>query len=199
MKLCSKRVKKGLDLDRAIEIVRMARSMGIITHGYFIVGFPGDSSETMRRTIDFAKRLNPHYASFAICTPLPGTEMYDDIVRHGVFMEDVSEGIDSGLFALKVFFRYGDTKPEQVAQYCERAWKEFYCRLGKVIDVLATIRSRGEFLWLTRVVADMMRTKKNKKNKFFGRTDPWDIYFIAVALLYIVWRARVFLERLALH
>lgn len=190
-----KRIKKGLDLDRAIEIVRMARSLGMVTHGYFIIGFPRDSPETMQRTIDFAKRLDPHYASFAICTPMPGTEMYNDIARNGVFLEDVSEGIDEGLFALKVFFQYGDTKPEQVRQYCERAWKEFYSRPKKIIDVLTTIRSRGEFLWLTRVIADMARSKKNKEKKFFSRVNAWDIYFIIITLLYIIWKAKVFFER----
>lgn len=190
-----KRIKKGLDLDRAIQIVQMSRSLGMVTHGYFIIGFPRDSPETMQRTIDFAKRLDPHYASFAICTPMPGTEMYNDIARNGVFLEDVSEGIDDGLFALKVFFQYGDTKPEQVRQYCERAWKEFYSRPKKIIDVLTTIRSRGEFLWLTRVIADMARSKKNKKEKFFSRVNAWDIYFIIITLLYIIWKAKVFFER----
>jgi len=160
-----KRIKKGLDLNRAFEIVRMAKSLGMITHGYFIIGFPGDSAETMQHTIDFAKRLDPHYASFSICTPLPGTEMYNDIARNGVFLEDVSQGIDDGLFALRVFFQYGDTKPEEVAQYCERAWKMFYSRPKKIIEVLKTIRSRGELLWLTRVIADMVRTKKGKDKK----------------------------------
>lgn len=190
-----KRIRKGLDLKRAIEIVRTARSLGMVTHGYFIIGFPGDSPETMQRTIDFAKQLNPHYASFSICTPLLGTEMYDDIVRSGVFLEDVSGGIDEGLFALKVFFKYGDTSPEQVVQYCERAWKEFYARPGKIIDVLTTIRSRGEFLWLVRVIADMARTKKGKRKSSFSWINGWDIYFILVTLLYVIWRYKVFFER----
>lgn len=194
-----KHIKKGLDLNRAIEIVRRARSLDMVTHGYFIIGFPGDSPETMQRTIDFAKRLDPHYASFSICTPLPGTEMYNDIASHGIFLEDVSEGINEGLFALKVFFQYGDTKPEQVVQYCERAWKEFYSRPRKIIDVLTTIRSQGEFLWLARVIADMTRTKKSKKKKLSSRINQWDIYFIVIALLYILWRVRIFFERFVSH
>ena len=194
-----KRIKKGLDLDRAIEIVRMARSLGMVTHGYFIIGFPGDSPETMQRTIDFAKQLDPHYASFSICTPLLGTEMYNDIAHHGVFLEDISEGIEEGFFALKVFFQYGDTKPEQVVQYCERAWKEFYSRPRKIIDVLMTIRSRGEFLWLKRVISDMIRSKKSKEKKFFSWINAWDLYIIAITLLYVMWRARVFFERFVSH
>ncbi|MDD5069927.1 MAG: radical SAM protein [Candidatus Omnitrophica bacterium] len=194
-----KRVKKGLDLDYAVKVVGLARSLGIITQAYFIIGFPGDSCETMQSTIDFAKKLNPHYASFSICTPLPGTEMYNDIAANGVFLEDVSEGIDEGLFALKAFFKYGDMTPEQVTAYCERAWKQFYFRPGKIIDVLTTIRSLGEFNWLIRVIADAARTKDRKKNRFLLIGDGLSAYFIVVTLFYLLWRARIFLERFVSH
>lgn len=156
-----KRIKKGLQLERAVELVAAARALGFTTHGYFIIGFPGDTPESMQRTIDFAKRLNPHYASFSVCTPLPGTEMYDDIARNGRFIENVDDGIEEGLFALKAFFTYGDLDPELVGKYCEKAWKEFYARPGKIWDVLTTVRSPGELQWLLRVVGDMLRTKKS--------------------------------------
>lgn len=155
-----RRIKKGLQLERAVTLVTEARALGFTTHGYFIIGFPGDTPASMQRTIDFAKHLNPHYASFSVCTPLPGTEMYDDISKNGRFIENVDEGIEEGLFALKGFFTYGDLQPEMVGQYCEQAWKTFYSRPGKILDVLSTVRSRGEMLWLLRVIVDMLRTKK---------------------------------------
>ncbi|MBF0331764.1 MAG: radical SAM protein [Candidatus Omnitrophica bacterium] len=155
-----KKIKKGLNLERALRIVGAARSLGMITHGYFIIGFPGDTPETMRRTIDFAKKLNAHYASFSICAPLPGTEMFDDIARNGEFLEDVTGGIDEGLFAMKAFFKYGETTPEEVVKYCKLAWKEFYIRPLKILDVLTTVRSWGELMWLVRVVGDMIRIKR---------------------------------------
>lgn len=46
---------------------------------------------------------------------------------------------------------------------------------------------------------DMAGAKKNKKNEIFSRVNPWDIYFIVITLLYIVWRARVFFERIVFH
>ncbi|MBF0570061.1 MAG: radical SAM protein [Candidatus Omnitrophica bacterium] len=154
-----KRIKKGLSLERAVELVRLARSMGFVTHGYFMIGFPGDTPETMQRTIDFAVKLDPHYASFSICTPLPGTEMFDDIVKNGTMLEDVSEGIDEGIFALKSLFRYGDADPDDVVRYCKKAWKNFYLRPGKIVDVLSTVRSWGEAGWLWRVVSDIQRSR----------------------------------------
>jgi hypothetical protein len=70
------------------------------------------------------------------------------------------DGIDEGLFSLKGFFRYGELTPESAAAYCEKAWREFYARPAKILDVLGTVRSWGEFLWLVRVVQDMLRSKK---------------------------------------
>ncbi len=157
-----KRIKKGLKLERALALVSEARRIGFITHGYFIIGFPGDTPESMRRTIDFAIKLDPHYASFSVCTPLPGTEIYEDIARNGEFTANIEDGIDEGLFALKGFFKYGGLKPGDAGVYCETAWKEFYSRPVKMLDVLSTVRSWGEFQWLIRVIADMFRSKKGQ-------------------------------------
>lgn len=45
----------------------------------------------------------------------------------------------------------------------------------------------------------MARTKKSKEKKLFSRINPWDIYFIVITLLYILWRTRVFFERFVSH
>ena len=156
-----RRIKKGLSLDKAIEVVRDARSLGLITHGYFIIGFPGDTPESMQKTIDYAKKLDAHYASFSVCAPLPGTEMMQDILDNGTLVHDVNEGIDEGLFALKVFFHYRGQDPDQIVHYCDKAWKEFYFRPGKMGDVLTTIKSWGELTWLVRVLRDVLRTKNS--------------------------------------
>ncbi|MBF0619353.1 MAG: radical SAM protein, partial [Candidatus Omnitrophica bacterium] len=154
-----KRIRKGLDLDRARALVKEARALGFITHGYFIMGFPGDTPESMQRTIDFAKELNPHYVSFSICAPLPGTEIYEDVRTGGEFFQDTVDGLEEGLFALKGIFRYGALTPEMAGMYCKKAWKEFYGRPEKILDVLGTVRSSGECQWLWRTVVEMLRSR----------------------------------------
>ena len=155
-----KRIRKGLDLDQARQLVRDARAMGFITHGYFMIGFPGDTPETMQRTIDFARELNPHYASFSLCTPLPGTDIYDDVLKNGIMLQDTQDGVDEGLFALKGVFSYGELTPEMAGVYCKKAWKEFYARPGKILDVLGTVGSWGEMQWLGRTVQEIFRARK---------------------------------------
>ena len=75
-----------VDLDKAVKLTRIARSLGIITHGFFIVGLPGDTPETMTRSLEYAKRMNPNFANFSICIPFPGTEIYEEIKANGEFL-----------------------------------------------------------------------------------------------------------------
>jgi len=69
-------VQKGITLlqaERAIRIVKKAR---LNTLGSFIIGIPGESEKTIKKTIDFAKKLSPTFAQFTICTPYPGTKLF---------------------------------------------------------------------------------------------------------------------------
>jgi len=154
-----KKIKKRVVLDKAIALTRAARSLGMVTQGFFIIGLPGETAKTMRKTIDFSLKMNPHYASFSICTPLPGTELFEEIKRRGEFLEDVENGIDGGFFSLKAFFKLDSMPPQDVISHYEMAWKKFYTRPFKIIDVLSTIRSMGELRWLVRIINDILKTK----------------------------------------
>lgn len=152
-------IKKGIKLDRAVDLVKEARYLGIVTHAFYIVGFPKDTEETIKRTIDFAIKLNSHFASFSIYTPLPGTQLFDQIAEGNKFSGDIRDGIENGFFSLKVVFRPDYLQPEEVVSYCQLAWKKFYSRPYKVMDVLSTIRSKSELNWLMRAAGEMIRTK----------------------------------------
>ena len=153
------KVKKDLNLDRALTLTKFARSLGIITHGYFIIGLPGESAESAKRTIDFALRMNPHYASFSICTPLPGTEIFKELQQKGQFLENVEDGLETGFFSLKAFFRLDSLTPQETVSYNEMAWRKFYARPSKIIDVLSTGKSVGELRWLMAVINEVAKIK----------------------------------------
>ena len=51
-----KNIKKGAAVDMALRFTENCKKLGLTTHGDFIVGLPGETSATIRRTIDFAKR-----------------------------------------------------------------------------------------------------------------------------------------------
>ncbi len=78
-----RRIPKGETLDQVRRAVRMTKKAGILTAGFFILGLLGDTVQTMRRTIRFAKSLNLDGISLSIATPYPGTRMERIIKEKG--------------------------------------------------------------------------------------------------------------------
>ncbi len=71
-----KEIKKYLKLDRIQENINECRRVGINTRGFFMIGFPGETEEEIRATIDWACRSRLTNAFFFIVIPFKGTELY---------------------------------------------------------------------------------------------------------------------------
>jgi len=83
----NKIVKKPINLDKTIRIVDMAKKMGFDIISNFIFGFPHETWEQIRTTIDFASKLNVDMANFHVATPLPNTELMEQCVREGLITD----------------------------------------------------------------------------------------------------------------
>ncbi|RCK80502.1 MAG: Radical SAM domain protein [Candidatus Ozemobacter sibiricus] len=69
-------IHKDLDLDKAEEVIRLTRELGIKVHLTLVIGLPGETERSIRKTWRFVKRTHPDYLQFSLCTPYPGTELY---------------------------------------------------------------------------------------------------------------------------
>ena len=78
-----KNIKKGATIEQAIAFTKNCKKLGLVIHGDFIVGLPGETPETIRRTIDFAKKLDTETIQVSVAHPLPGTEFYDYVEKNG--------------------------------------------------------------------------------------------------------------------
>ncbi len=58
-----------------------AKWASIRTYAFFIVGLPGETLETWRQSVEFAKELKPNSSVWTVLTPYPGTEIYNKIMR----------------------------------------------------------------------------------------------------------------------
>lgn len=77
-------MKKDISLEQIRNAVRLAKKhIGHVVCG-FIFGMPGDTMERAKRTIEFAKELNPDYATFTIATPIPGSELFEEALKKGL-------------------------------------------------------------------------------------------------------------------
>ena len=70
-------IKKNLDLAKVGEAIRIADRVGFLVKGYFMLGFPGETEEEMRRTIDFAVNSPLFSAAFFTVVPFSKTPIYD--------------------------------------------------------------------------------------------------------------------------
>jgi len=65
------------------ELIRYCEQIGVKVSAFYIFGYEGDTLESMRATLEYAKKLNTFLARFAVCTPYPGTPFFDDLKRKG--------------------------------------------------------------------------------------------------------------------
>jgi hopanoid biosynthesis associated radical SAM protein HpnJ len=72
-----KNIKKGATIDMALRFTENCKKLGLTIHGDFIIGLPGETRETIRKTIDFAKRIDAETIQVSIAHAFPGTELYD--------------------------------------------------------------------------------------------------------------------------
>ena len=79
-----KRIEKEVDIEAVYDAHRRCRKLGIRTYATFLVGNPGETDETVRRTIQVACGIRPNLAMFFVSTAYPGTPMYDEAVREGL-------------------------------------------------------------------------------------------------------------------
>ena len=73
------RCDKKITLEQSRRAVTVARQAGLISIGHFVLGFPGETRETLRQTIRFSREVNPDFVEFYIATPFPGSRLFESM------------------------------------------------------------------------------------------------------------------------
>jgi radical SAM superfamily enzyme YgiQ (UPF0313 family) len=120
-----KNIKKGATLEMAQRFTQNCKKLGLLVHGDFIVGLPGESRESLRRTIDFAKRIDCETIQVSIAHPYPGTEFYDWAARNNLITID-SMTDETGHQLPKVV--YPGLDRAELVDWVERFYGEYYFR-----------------------------------------------------------------------
>lgn len=141
-------IKKSLDLRAVLKATKWAKKEGITTYGFFMFGLPGETKTSMQKTINFAKKMDPDIAHFGITVPFPGTELYEEIKRRGKFLISVEDGLSSGFEAGEVFYTLDKLNPQLVQYFYKKAYREFYFRPAKIIQMVFSIKSIPELKWI---------------------------------------------------
>ncbi len=129
-----KHARKGAYPDKAERALRWAKKAGIMNWGYFIIGLPGETEDTIKETIAFAKKLPLDIALFHVAAPYPGTPFFFEVVenkwfRPGTRWEQVD--MDKG-----TVLDYPNLPAEKLLYWQKRAFREWAFRPGPAFTYL---------------------------------------------------------------
>ncbi len=138
-----KRARKGANPAKAEQALRWARQAGIKNFGYFIIGLPGETEETIKQTIAFSKTLPLNVAIFHIAAPYPGTPFFYEVVENGWFRPGVNwEQVDMDQSTV---LDYGHLTAEQLMYWQKRATREWALRPEPIWTILKGLNTWAGF------------------------------------------------------
>jgi len=123
-------IDKKIDHDTIRQAFKNAKKVGIETMGFFIIGLPGETEESMDNTIKFACEVDPLIANFSMMTPYPGTKVYEIAKRQGRLLLDDWE--DYVFFDGRARYELGDMTAELIERKWKEAYRRFYLRPSRI-------------------------------------------------------------------
>lgn len=120
-----KNIKKGVTKEQAMQFTRDCKKLGLSVHGAFIMGLPGETKETIRETIQFAKEMDLNSIQASLASPYPGTEFYTMCKEQGWINSD--SFLDEGGHQ-KCVINYPHLSNAEIFNSVEEFYDKFYFR-----------------------------------------------------------------------
>jgi hopanoid biosynthesis associated radical SAM protein HpnJ len=149
-------IRKGMRVDVARRFSADCRKLGIVIHGTFIVGLPGETRETIEETIRFAKEINPHTIQVSLAAPYPGTELYRQAIEAGWLHENARSLIAGDGFQISSL-QYPHLSNSEIFAAVKDFYRRFYFRPAKM----------AELAWEMVSSTDMLKRRLREGVEFF--------------------------------
>ncbi|MEK7449642.1 MAG: radical SAM protein, partial [Planctomycetota bacterium] len=121
-----KTIKKNIHPNKVAQAVRLCKKIGIRTTIFFMIGLPGETKETVQKTIEFAKRTNPDYMTMSIAMPHPGTVLYDYLQEHNYLRKEAAWSEYDSL--KRPVYDYPELSSEEIYRLRNKGINSFYFR-----------------------------------------------------------------------
>ncbi len=145
-----RRVRKGIRPDQVMRALRWAKAAGIRNYGYFIIGLPGETHETIDQTIAFSKALPLDFALFHIAVPYPGTPLWYEAAEEGWLHIERWEDFDMYNSAV---LEYPQLSAEELRKAAQRAAREWALRPGPMWTFIKELRNLDTLVQWVRIGA----------------------------------------------
>jgi radical SAM superfamily enzyme YgiQ (UPF0313 family) len=145
---------RGAGVERAEEAFAWSREAGIAAGAHFILGLPGETEEDVEKTIAFARRLRPDYASFNIFTPRAGSRLARDLEKEGRVAATGGAPRDCSFGEYRLT---GGIPPDRLERLRRRAVISFYADPRFILRQTRRVRSLGQLAHLARSGLELLR------------------------------------------
>jgi hopanoid biosynthesis associated radical SAM protein HpnJ len=168
-----KNIKKGVAVERARRFTRDCHDIGILIHGTFILGLPGETRGTIEETIRFAQEMNPETLQVSLASPYPGTGFYDFVTKNNYL--NVDSLVDETGYQ-KCTVSYPEVSADEIFKAVETFYRRYYFRpryIWKSIKKMATNREEAKRLLGEGVqFIGAMRKRRQISSQPKGITQP---------------------------
>jgi radical SAM superfamily enzyme YgiQ (UPF0313 family) len=117
-------MRKGISPAQTVKAFKWAKEVGLMTVANVVLGFPGETKETIWETIKFIERLSPNDVGYYIATPYPGTPLYETVKEKGLLKITDFNKFDTAT----PVFEMGTMSEQELRDIRERAFQRFYLR-----------------------------------------------------------------------
>jgi hopanoid biosynthesis associated radical SAM protein HpnJ len=128
-------IKKGMRIEVAKKFTKDCHELGIKIHGTFILGLPGETTETIQETIRYATEINPHTIQVSLAAPYPGTFLHRQAVENGWFDASNAELIDEHGIQIAPL-QYPHLSHQEIFDSVEVFYRKFYFRAPKIASIV---------------------------------------------------------------
>ena len=116
---------KGLDLKKVEQAVQWCKQLGLQFHLTFTFGLPGETKETIEKTIQYAMKLAPDTCQFSLTTPFPGTKHFELAKNKGLLLTQNWDRYDGNRYTVMRGENLSQEELEQAVKEAYRRWEEF--------------------------------------------------------------------------
>ncbi|HEY1614981.1 MAG TPA: hopanoid biosynthesis associated radical SAM protein HpnJ [Rhizomicrobium sp.] len=128
-------IKKGMRIEVAERFTKDCHELGIMIHGTFILGLPGETLDTIEETVRFANRINPHTIQVSLAAPYPGTFLFKQAVENGWLDAANAELVDERGIQIAPL-HYPHLSHKQIHDSLEAFYRRFYFRWNKIGSIV---------------------------------------------------------------
>lgn len=121
---CLDSIDKGITIEQSIKAMEMIKKARLESVGFFMLGLPAETEESMKRTLDFAVKLMPDFAKVTITMPLPDTRLFWDWEKQGLIKS--RDWTQYKLHGGGAIYEHPTLSREKLERYYDLFYRRFY-------------------------------------------------------------------------